>query len=109
MTQHARHFGLVVEFEVKREHLERFNELVAENARLSVSNETGCRQFDVLQDESDPCRVVLYEIYDDVDAFKNSHMPADHTQRFLTAARELVTAQRPRRLVRIAANAKDAT
>ncbi|VCU71049.1 Autoinducer 2-degrading protein LsrG [Pigmentiphaga humi] len=107
MANDAGHFGLIVEFEVKKEHLDRFNELVAENARLSASNEPGCRQFDVLQDTSDPCRIVLYEIYDDAAAFKDRHIPAEHTQRFLAAARELATSQTSRRLIRIAANAKE--
>ena len=42
-------FGLVVEFEIKPEAMERFMELIHENARRSVSDEPGCRQFDVLR------------------------------------------------------------
>ena len=57
-------FGLVVEFQVKPECLARFNELLAVNARASVVKEAGCRQFDVLESNDDPCHVVLYEIYD---------------------------------------------
>jgi len=97
-------FALVVEFQVKPEGLERFNELIAVNARASVGKESGCRQFDVLQAVDDPCRVVLYEIYDDAAAF-DVHKAQDHTRTFLAAAKELVVKQTVLRLTRKLANA----
>ena len=53
-------FVLVVEFDVKPESLQKFNELIAVNAKASVREEPGCRQFDVLQDLDNPSHVVLY-------------------------------------------------
>lgn len=98
-------FGLVVEFQVKPECLERFHELLALNARASVTKEPGCRQFDVLESLEDPCRVVLYEVYDDASAF-DAHKAQAHTQTFLAAAKELVTKQTSLRLTRRLAPAK---
>ena len=98
-------FGLVVEFQVKPECLERFNELLAVNARTSVAKEAGCRQFDVLRDVNDPCRVVLYEIYDSPAAF-DVHKAQAHTTTFLAAAKELVTKQTAQRLTRTLSPAK---
>ena len=100
-------FGLVVEFQVKPECLERFNALLAVNAKASVGKETGCRQFDVLHANDDPCRVVLYEIYDDAAAF-DVHKAQEHTRSFLAAAKELVVKQTVQRLTRKLSPAKTA-
>ena len=97
-------FGLVVEFQVKPECLERFNALIAVNAKASVEKEKGCSQFDVLHANDDPCRVVLYEIYDDAAAF-DVHKAQEHTKSFLAAAKELVEKQTVVRLTRRLANA----
>ncbi len=35
------------------------------NAESSVNNETGCRRFDVIQDEENPSRIALCEIFND--------------------------------------------
>lgn len=101
-------FGLVVEFQVKPECLTRFNELLAVNARASVGKEAGCRQFDVLQSNDDPCHVVLYEIYDSPEAF-DTHKAQEHTKTFLAAAKELVVKQTVQRLTRKLAPSKAAT
>ncbi len=99
------HFGLIVEFQVRPEHLQRFNQLLAVNARTSLTSEAGCRQFDVLEAEDDPSRVILYEVYDDAAAFA-THLAASHTQAFLAVARELVTSQSVVRLRRTLAPVK---
>ena len=98
-------FGLIVEFLVKPECLHRFNELLAVNARSSVAKEAGCRQFDVLRDVNDPCRVVLYEVYDSPEAF-DVHRAQEHTKTFLAAAKELVTKQTAQRRTRTLAPTK---
>jgi quinol monooxygenase YgiN len=101
------HFALIVEFEVKPEHLQRFNELLAVNARASVEKEPGCYQFDVLHQAKEPTRVVLYEIYHDEAAFE-AHRACEHTRTFLAAAKELIVSQTPRRLLRSLAPTKAA-
>jgi autoinducer 2-degrading protein len=98
-------FALVVDFQVKPEHLAKFNELIAVNAKASVGTEPGCRQFDVLRTLDDPCRVLLYEVYDSDDAFK-THLEQAHTKTFLGQVKELVTAQTVLKLARTVAPTK---
>jgi len=86
------HFVLIVEFQVKPECLEKFNQLIAVNAKASVANEAGCRQFDVLQDNDNPNHIVLYEVYDSPAAFQD-HMGREHTKVFLGQAKELIAKQ----------------
>lgn len=100
-----RNYGLVVEFQVKPDCLERFHELLALNAQASVEKEAGCLQFDVLAHNDDPTRVFLYEIYADAAAFE-VHRAQEHTKTFLAAAKELVTKQTAQRLTRTLQPAK---
>ena len=96
-------FVLIVEFQVKPECLEKFNQAIAINAKASVADEPGCRQFDVLQNLDDPHHVVLYEVYDSEAAFRDDHMKRSHTQTFLAQAKELVTKQTAYKLKRTVA------
>ncbi len=93
-------FVLLVEFQVKPESLDRFHELIRVNASASVANEPGCLQFDVVRSIEDPCRVLLYEVYRDEEAFK-THIGQPHTQTFLEAAKPLITKQTLSRLDRV--------
>ena len=54
---------------------------MAANAKASVERETGCKRFDVLCDPAEPRRFVLYEIYDDDEAFA-AHLASSHYQSF---------------------------
>ena len=101
------HFVLIVTFQVKPEHLQRFNQMIDVNARASAREEPGCRQFDVMRGNDDPCKVVLYEVYDSEEAFK-AHGKMSHTQTFLAAAKEMVSSQTAVRLERMVAPAKGA-
>ena len=58
---------------VKPEFIEAFRQATIDNARHSVQ-EPGIARFDVLQDNSDPSRFVLVEVYRDAGA------PAAHKQ-----------------------------
>jgi (4S)-4-hydroxy-5-phosphonooxypentane-2,3-dione isomerase len=86
-------FVLIVEFQVKPGCLDKFNEAIAINAKASVADEPGCRQFDVLHNQDDAHHIVLYEVYDDEAAFRDDHMKRSHTQTFLALAKELVSKQ----------------
>lgn len=46
--------------------------------RPTVLEEAGCRAYDFGVDVDDPSRINLFEIYDDMDAFRH-HMTAPHT------------------------------
>ncbi|MGH8669302.1 MAG: putative quinol monooxygenase [Burkholderiales bacterium] len=95
-------FVLIVEFDVKPEHSAKFGELISVNARASVAEEPGCRQFDVLHNQDNPNHVVLYEVYDSPEAFQD-HLGRPHTQTFLAAAKPLVTKQTAYKLKRTVA------
>lgn len=95
-------FVLIVEFQVKPEALDKFNQLIAVNAEASVAQEPGCRQFDVLHNQDDPSHIVLYEVYDSPAAFQD-HMGRKHTQTFLSQAKELITKQTAYKLKRTVA------
>ena len=98
-------FVLVVEFEVNPENLDRFHELIAENARKSVANEPGCRQFDVMRAHDQANRVLLYEVYDDQAAFE-AHAKMPHVAEFFREAKPMLLEQKARRLERVTAASK---
>ncbi len=62
-----------VHVHVKPEAVERFKAASLENARMSVQ-EAGVARFDVVQQQDDPTRFVLVEVYRTADA------PAAHKQ-----------------------------
>lgn len=74
-------FVVVVFFEAKAAHVAEFHRAIVANARASVADEPGCRQFDVAQDPNDPAQFFLYEIYDDEAAFK-AHIQTTHFKSF---------------------------
>ena len=73
-------YALVVHIQVKPEHRKAFIEAVLDDARSSVATEPGCVRFDVLQDESDPNQLHLYEVYQDRAAFE-VHLQMPHLVR----------------------------
>ena len=98
-------FVLIVEIEIREECAEEFFRVIGENARLSVTTEPGCRQFDVLRQLDDPSRVMLYEVYDDLAAFQ-AHTRMPHVLAFHEAAKPLIISQKKgRRMECMAANA----
>lgn len=82
-------FAVVVTFQIRPEHLETFMPLMLENARTSLREEVGCRQFDVATDPETPGEVFLYETYDDKAAFQ-IHLASTHFTRFDRAVAEMV-------------------
>ena len=75
---------VLVDFLVKSSFVARFRDLIAVNAKTSLERETGCTRFDVLCDPAEPRRFVLYEIYDDEDAFA-AHLASSHYKSFAAA------------------------
>jgi (4S)-4-hydroxy-5-phosphonooxypentane-2,3-dione isomerase len=71
---------LVVTIDIKPGKTAEFLEAMLADARGSVANEPGCIRFDIIQDEQNPNRIYLYEVYRDKPAFE-AHMKAPH---FLT-------------------------
>ena len=64
-------YVVMVDFRLKPGTFDRFRKLIVENARASLRDEAGCRQFDVVDPRRGRgSRCVLYEIYDDAAAFE---------------------------------------
>lgn len=94
-------FVLIVEFDVEQESVARFTEIIARNAQASVRDEPGCHQFDVLHQAGQPTRFVLYEMYDDEDAFE-AHRATPHFAAFNDQAADMIVNRASQRLHRIA-------
>ena len=86
-------FVLVVNIRIKPENVDRWIPMALDNAR-EARKEPGCRQFDVLVDPKDRTKVMLYEIYDDENAFE-AHQQTKHFKKYLAEAVPLL-AQRER-------------
>jgi len=82
-------FVVTVTFEVKKEAIHDFRAAVLQQANESLTQEPGCRRFDVCLDPARPERVFLYEIYDDSAAF-DSHRRTRHYARFIEASAPLL-------------------
>lgn len=73
-------YAVTVTFNLKTAWREVFLPLVIDNAHLSLE-EPACRKFDVCLDPDRPNTVFLYELYDDVQAFK-AHLRTPHFKKF---------------------------
>ena len=78
--------------QVKPESIEAFRAATLENARGSI-REAGVVRFDVLQQEDDPSRFVLVEIFRDADA-PARHKETDHYARWRDAVEPMMAAPR---------------
>ena len=67
---------IVADIHMMPDHREQFMEAMLDDARGSTQNEPGCFQFAVVQDEKDPNRIFLFEVYRDLEAFeRHQQMP----------------------------------
>ena len=77
---------------VKLEYVEAFKQLILENARESIK-EPGVLRFDIVQQESDPTRFVLVEIYR-TEEDPARHKATSHYARFKDAAEVMMAEPR---------------
>ena len=84
-------FILSVNIRIKPENVDAWMAQALENARGS-RNEPGCRQFEVLVDPQDRTRVMLYEMYDDEQAFA-AHQQTPHFRKYLAEAVPLLASR----------------
>jgi quinol monooxygenase YgiN len=84
-------FVLQVNIRIKPENVDAFMKKALENAR-DARKEPGCRQFDVLVDPKDATRVMLYEIYNDEQAFE-THQQTPHFKRYIAEAVPLLASR----------------
>ena len=83
-------FAVVVTLKFDPSTEEEFMPLMRENARATLHDEPGCRQFDICTDPERPGEVFLYETYDDAAAFQ-AHLKTPHFLKFDSAVQHLVT------------------
>jgi quinol monooxygenase YgiN len=84
-------FVLQVNIRIKPENVDAFMKKALENAR-EARKEPGCKQFDVLVDPKDSARVMLYEVYNDEQAFE-THQQTPHFKKYLAEAVPLLASR----------------
>ena len=93
-----------VELDIVPAEYEKFKAAILENAAASVK-EPGCRQFDVLFEDSDPYHVFLYEVYDDATAL-DAHRATAHFKKFRETAAPMIARRVARHMSPVAFNIK---
>ena len=88
---------LHVTLQVKPEHAAEFLDVIRYDAEHSEKDEPGCLRFDVSQDQDDPNRFYLYEVYRDEAAFE-AHRLSPHFKVYLERSRPMLAAPAERRL-----------
>ena len=83
-----------VHVHVKADSVEAFRKATVENARASVQ-EPGIARFDVVQQQDDPTRFVLVEVYRTEDA-PAKHKDTAHYQKWRDAVAPMMTEPRSR-------------
>ena len=66
-----------------------FKEKMTAQAKRCLANETGCLQFDVVQDPKSPTRFVMLEVYKD-DAAIQAHQDSQHFKDFRPVVGDLI-------------------
>jgi (4S)-4-hydroxy-5-phosphonooxypentane-2,3-dione isomerase len=84
-------FVLQVNIRIKPESVDAFMKKALENAR-EARKEPGCRQFDVLVDPKDSAKVMLYEVYNDEQAFE-AHQQTPHFKKYVAEAVPLLASR----------------
>lgn len=82
-------YVVVVSIDVFKDHLGPFMEHVRTQARNTLENEPGCHVFDVCVRSENPTSVLLYEVYDDADAFQH-HLNAPYFADFDSSVRPMM-------------------
>ena len=91
--------ALVVELRIHAAQVAAIESAIVENARASLANEPGCRQFDVCRDPAEPGLFFLYELYDDEAAIQ-AHLKSAHFLAMGAATRDWVASKSVRRMTR---------
>ena len=89
--------ALIVTIQIKPEHREAFMESMLDDARGSNNDEPGCLRFDVLQDNEDPNKIHLYEVYQD-QAAVDAHRQAPHYTKWRETVQDWFAAETVRRV-----------
>lgn len=87
-------YVIVAPIKIKPGHAKEFIEAMLLDAKGSVENELGCLRFDVIQDEEDPNRIYLYEVYKDKAAFE-AHLTMPHLKKWRETVKDWFVQPRP--------------
>ncbi len=82
---------LQVNIRIKAENVDVFMGMLIDNAKAARS-EPGCRQFEALVDPEDRTRVMLFEVYDDQQAFE-THQAGAAFKKYLAEAVPLLASR----------------
>jgi (4S)-4-hydroxy-5-phosphonooxypentane-2,3-dione isomerase len=74
--------AVCVTFHIRAEFFDEFLIAVRQQARNSLEKEPWCHQFDVSTQPDQPHSVLLYETYDDREAFFEKHRHTEHFAQF---------------------------
>jgi len=86
-------FVIVVELEIDPSQLEPFKAAIKDNAETAVRAEPGCLAFNAVFEQDNPTRVRLFEIYENVDAFK-AHMETAHFKKYAETTKDMVKSRK---------------
>lgn len=86
------YYVVTVDFGTAPENFEHFKQIMNENAKASVSDEPGCREFNVYEVASAPNHLFLFEVYDDEAAFQQ-HVNAAHYKHFKEVSDPIITSR----------------
>ena len=85
--------AIFVELQARPEAFDAFRAAMRKHAALSLKEDPGCRQFDILVPQDAPHTLMLYEVYDDEACFQG-HAKSKHTAAHQAATRDLVVSRR---------------
>ena len=86
------YYVVTVDFGVAPENFERFKQIMDENAKASMTNEPGCREFNVFEDPKVPNHLMLFEVYNDDAAFQQ-HVNSPHFKHFKEVSDPIITSR----------------
>ncbi|HVW75642.1 MAG TPA: putative quinol monooxygenase [Rhizomicrobium sp.] len=86
------YYVVTVDFGTAPENFDRFKQIMNENAKASVMNEPGCREFNVYEVASAPNHLFLFEVYDDDAAFQQ-HVNSAHFKHFKDVSDPIITSR----------------
>ena len=93
-------FVMLVKLQVKPELVDEFKAAILKNAALSVERDPGCVRFDVLQQQDDPKQWLLYEVYDQEQAWVE-HRKAPHFLAFMEVGNRAIVTREATKLTGI--------
>ncbi|MBD3005388.1 MULTISPECIES: putative quinol monooxygenase [unclassified Streptomyces] len=75
-------FALIVSLHVQPGKREEFLRVIQANAEASLRDEPGCLRFDIIEQHDAENRFLLYEVYQDEQAFYEGHRGSAHYARW---------------------------